>query len=144
MELVLRRLIPRRCNVFGVFSAEQAFKTPGVILLPPPLSRGLVSHHSRPLNTPCDITLLPGSPAILKRHLVSQKVNSLICIFYSLLKWCYNSDWQIYFENFLLKAPTVILLSSCLRMTPGLIYNACQLELAGIFMYENVNKLPNR
>ena len=49
----------------------------------------------------------------------------------------------VYFGNVLPKSPIWMLLSSWSCMLPGLIYNACQLELAGIFMLENVNKLQH-
>ena len=35
------------------------------------------------------------------------------------------------------KTSVWMILASLLRMRPSLIYNACQLELAGIFMLEN-------
>ena len=41
---------------------------------------------------------------------------------------------SIYLGNFLLKTPIEMLLASGLCLLPGLIYNACQLELVGIFV----------
>ena len=42
-----------------------------------------------------------------------------------------------------LESPIGMLLSSQLCMLPGLVYNACQLELANILMLENVYGLKN-
>ena len=48
-----------------------------------------------------------------------------------------------YFGNAQLKSPIGILLSSWLCMLHGLNLNACHLELAGILMLENVNKIQH-
>ena len=45
------------------------------------------------------------------------------------------------FGSFLPKASTAMLLLSRRRMLTGLIYNACQVEFAGILTLENVNRL---
>ena len=50
------------------------------------------------------------------------------------LKLYYDTDFS--FGNYQLKGPTGMLLSTGLCTLLGLIYNACQLDLAGILMLE--------
>ena len=113
-------------------------------MMPPPhlrYGRGDATDDSLVVGSPQPQAAVSVTTRMLQKW--SQFINHIVlciscimyyCIILSVVLWLGSSC----FGNVLLKEPIGMLLSSWLCLLPGLIYNACQFELADILMLENV------